>query len=266
MVKAVPGWIRAVAVLLAIAIGAYMLLPIIVVAISSVNSERFLSFPPKGFSLQWYEMVLTTDTYLQPFLTSLWIGLLVTAVAVVVGTAASIALTRFQISGSQAILSFLMAPIIVPSIILGIALLAFLSVYAGGASLGGIIIGHIVLAIPYVVRTVSGVLLQQDRFTEEAARTMGANWWQRYLLVLLPMCKSGIFAGAFFAFNISFDDAVVALFLRSPSVETLPLAIYGRLEFSPDPSVAAVSTLMVLVTVLVLIGFERTLGLGKVMA
>lgn len=103
MVKAVPGWVRALAVVLAVVIGIYMLLPILVVAISSLNSERFLSFPPKGFSLEWYQLVLTTDTYLQPFLTSLWIGVLITAIAVVVGTAASIALTRFQIPGSQAI-------------------------------------------------------------------------------------------------------------------------------------------------------------------
>lgn len=264
MVKSIPLWIRVLGGLLAVIVGVYMLLPIVVVAVSSVNSERFLSFPPAGFSLEWYKLVLTTDTYLTPLLTSLWVAVLVTVIAAIVGTAAAIALTRFTIPGSQAILSMLMAPIIVPSIILGIALLAFLSTYADGASMGGIIIGHIVLAIPYVVRTVSGVMLQQDRFTEEAARTMGARWWQRYLHVVLPMAKGGILAGSFFAFNISFDDAVVALFLRSPSVETLPLAIYGRLEFSPDPSVAAVSTLMVLVTVFVLIGFERTLGLGKV--
>src|SRR3546814_14581070 len=96
--------------------------------------------------------------------------------------------------------------------------------------------------------SVTGVMARSDAFMEEAARTLGANTWNRYRLVVLPMARPGIVAGAFFAFNISFDDAVIALFLRTPSLETLPIAIYGQLEFSPSPTVAAVSPPMVLIT------------------
>lgn len=264
MVRSVPLVAKIFAVVLAVVIALYMLAPILVVAGASVNTDRFLSFPPQGFGFGWYRDILTSDLYLAPFRTSLGIATTVAVLSSVAGTAAAIAVTRFRFPGSSAILAFVMSPLIIPSIILAIGLLAFLSTYAQGPSLIGLVVGHTVLAIPYVVRTVSGVLSQSDRFTEEAARTMGARWWQRYWHVVLPLCRPGILAGAFFAFNVSFDDAVIALFVRTPTLETLPLAIYGRLEFSPDPSVAAVSTLMVLVTVVVIAVIERVLGLGKV--
>ena len=94
---------------------------------------------------------------------------------------------------------------------------------------------------------------------------MGARWWQRYVLVILPQCRTGMAAGAFFVFNISFDDAVVALFMRAPDVETLPMRIYSTLEFSPDPSVAAVSTIMIGVTIVLVLLLNRVFGLSRIM-
>jgi putative spermidine/putrescine transport system permease protein len=103
-----------------------------------------------------------------------------------------------------------------------------------------------------------------DPHLDEAARIMGAGWWQRYLLVILPQCRTGMAAGAFFAFNISFDDAVIALFMRAPNVETLPMRIYSTLEFSPDPSVAAVSTIMILMTIFMVLLLDRIFGLSRI--
>ena len=124
-----------------------------------------------------------------------------------------------------------------------------------------LVVGHVVITVPYVVRTVSAVLVGIDRATEEAARVMGANALQRYWYIILPQAAAGIAAGAFFAFNISFDDAVVAIFLRGPDTETLPIKIYTEIEFSTDPSVAAVSTLMILITVVMIVAVERLIGL-----
>jgi putative spermidine/putrescine transport system permease protein len=114
------------------------------------------------------------------------------------------------------------------------------------------------------VRTVGAVMAGIDPATEEAARVMGARWWQRYLYIVLPQCRAGILAGAFFAFTISFDDAVVAIFLRGPDTETLPIKIYTELEFTTDPSVAAVSTLLILLTLLIALLIERLLGLATI--
>jgi len=124
-------------------------------------------------------------------------------------------------------------------------------------------IGHTVVTTPYVVRTTLAVLSEADPYLEEAAKTMGANRIRRLWLVVLPQCLPGLAAGAFFAFNISFDEAVLSLFLRRPGLTTLPVQIYGQLEFSPDPSVAAVSTIMIGLTVLLILVIDRVLGLQR---
>ena len=122
-------------------------------------------------------------------------------------------------------------------------------------------IDHTVVAIPYVIRTTLAVLSESDPFLEEAARTMGARRLQRLWLVVVPQCAPGLAAGAFFAFNVSFDEAVLSLFLRKPGLTTLPVQIYGQLEFSPDPSVAAVSTIMIAITVILIFCIDRLLGI-----
>ena len=152
-----------------------------------------------------------------------------------------------------------------PSLVFAIGLLMVFSRYGDGPSVLGLVIGHVVITLPYVVRTVGAQLAQLDPHLDEAARVMGARWWQRYFLVILPQCRAGLAAGAFFAFNISFDDAVIALFMRAPDVETLPMRIYNTLEFSPDPSVAAVSTLMIALTLVLIFLLDRVLGLERVM-
>jgi putative spermidine/putrescine transport system permease protein len=263
MVEHVPFAAKVATGILLILLALYMLVPLVVVIGTSFSESRFLSFPPDGFSLQWYEVAITSGYYLEPFQTSVAIAVMVAFVTAVLGTAAALAVGRFDFPGRGAVNNFLMSPLIVPSIILGIGALSFLATYANGPSFWALMAAHVVLSIPYVMRTVGGVMARSDLFIEEAARTLGANTWNRYRLVVLPAARPGIVAGSFFAFNLSFDDAVVALFLRTPDVETLPIAIYGRLEFSLDPSVAAVSTLMILITVITMVALERAIGLGR---
>ncbi len=162
------------------------------------------------------------------------------------------------------LLSLFLSPLILPSLIFAIGLLIVFSRYGDGPSFTGLVIGHTVITLPYVIRTVSANLADLDPHLDEAARMMGARWWQRYGLVILPQCRTGMAAGAFFVFNISFDDAVVALFMRAPNVETLPMRIYSTLEFSPDPSVAAVSTVMIGMTIVLVLLLERFFGLARV--
>lgn len=264
MVGGAPVPIRVFAVLLVTFVAIVMLVPLAVVIGSSVSSSEFLVFPPTGFSLRWYEEVLTSDKYLSAGWTSLQLALIVTFLSLAVGTCAAIALFRFEFPASEFIAGLFLSPLVLPTLIFGIGLLMMFSVYADGPSFTALVIGHLIITLPYVVRTVGAVLVDADRFTEEAARVMGANWWQRYWFVVLPQCRPGMVAGAFFAFNISFDDAVVALFLRAPGVETLPLRIYSELEFSPNPSVAAASAIMIAITIVIIILIERTLGIRNI--
>jgi putative spermidine/putrescine transport system permease protein len=235
-----------------------------VVAGSSLTRSQFLSFPPKGLTLNWYGQVFRSEKYLLAAWTSLRVATLVSFVSVIVGTMASIAFMRFRFRGGEVLALLFLSPLILPTIIFGIGLLMVLSIVGTGPTFWGLVLGHLVITLPYVIRTVSAVLARSDLFIEEAARTMGARWFQRYWYVVIPQCRQGIIAGAFFAFNVSFDDTVIALFVRSPGLETLPIRIYSELEFSTSPSIAAVSTLMILVTVGLIFLIERFLGLKRV--
>ena len=265
MVRRVPLGARIGAVLFVAVTVVFLLAPLAVVAGASVSESQFLGFPPSGFSLRWYAEIFESTKYVAPILTSLQLGVAVTLTTAILGTAAAIAVHRGRLPGSAVVAGLFLSPLILPTIIFAIGLLMAWSTYADGPSFAALWLGHTMITLPYVLRTVLAVLHDSDPFLEEAARTMGANSVQRLWFVVLPQCLPGLAAGAFFAFNISFDEAVISLFLRQPGLTTLPIQIYSELEFSPDPSVAAVSTLMILVTVLLIAVIERLFGIKRLM-
>ena len=258
-----PASARLLATALLIFTALVMLVPLGVVIASSFSESQFLVFPPRGFSFRWYGEILGSQAYLSAAWTSLRVAVIVTALSVLVGTPVAIALAKSSTPGRAALSGLFLSPLVLPTLIFGIGLLMAMSMWLGGPSIWGLVVGHLVICVPYVIRTVSAVLSRADPQLEEAARTMGANVWRKYIHVVLPQCRTGMAAGAFFAFNISFDDAVIALFVRAPGVETLPIRIYGQLEFSPDPSVAAVSTLMILVSAVLVLLVDRAIGLDR---
>ena len=261
MVRGVPVWLRAGAAIFVCLTAVFMLAPLIVVVGVSVSESQFVVFPPQGFSLRWYEKALGSTAYLDAFRLSLVLAVVVTVTATLVGGAAAIALSRRSSTGLLE--TFFLSPLLLPSIIFAIGLLMLWSTLFGATSFRALWLAHTVVVLPYVIRTTLAVLAERDPFVEEAARTMGASRLQRLWFVTLPQCRPGLAAGAFFAFNISFDEAVLSLFLRTPNLTTLPVQIYGQLEFSPDPTVAAVSTLMILITILLMVVLDRMLGLAR---
>lgn len=263
MVRAVPSWIRFAAIIFVALTALLLLAPLIVVVGASLSASQFVTFPPQGLSLIWYEKVLSSPEYLNAGFVSLVVALLVTLTATLVGGTAAIAIHRRQLPGSQVMASFFLSPLVLPTIIYAIGMLMFWSALFGPVSLPVLWISHTVIAMPYVMRTTLAVLSESNPFLEEAARTMGANRLQRLCFVVVPQCLPGLAAGAFFAFNISFDEAVLSLFLRKPGLTTLPVQIYGQLEFSPDPSVAAVSSIMIALTVILILVIDRLLGIRK---
>jgi putative spermidine/putrescine transport system permease protein len=262
MVRAVPGWLRIGGFVFVLLAAVFMLAPLVVVMGVSVSESQFIVFPPEGFTVRWYEKALGSPAYLDAFWLSLKLAVLVTVSASLLGGAAAIGLSRGRRSGGAAE-TFFLSPLVLPSIIFAIGLLMLWSAAFGATSFHALWLAHTVVAIPYVIRTTLAVLAERDPFLEEAARTMGATRLKRLWFVTLPQCSPGLLAGAFFAFNISFDEAVLSLFLRNPNLTTLPVQIYGQLEFSPDPTVAAVSTLMILITIALMLVLERLLGLTR---
>lgn len=264
MVEATPRWITFLTAGILILTVVFLLAPLLVVIGVSFTAGDYIAFPPQGLSLRWYVKVLAEGRYTAAALTSLAVAVPVTIISAILGAAAAIALHRRLLPGSRLMSGLFLAPIVLPSIILGLGLLMLWSRSFGPTSILTVVVGHLVLTVPYVMRTTLAVLSTSDPFLEEAARTMGAGPWRSLWRVTVPQCLPGIAAGAFFAFNISFDEAVVSLFLRSPEVVTLPIQIYTQLEFSPDPSIAAVSTLMIALTIVLIVLIERAVGLQKV--
>ncbi len=266
MVSAVPAAWRVAGWIFVIAIGIFLLGPLVVVIGVSLSESQFIAFPPQGLSLKWYQAVLTDERYLSSAWISLRLALLVTCAATLIGGAAAIAIHRRSLPGSQALATLFLSPLILPTIIFAIGMLMFWSAVFGPLTFLTLAIGHLMICIPYVVRTTTAVLADADPFLEEAARTMGASRLQRLWHVVVPQCLPGLAVSAFFCFNISFDEAVLSLFLRHPGLTTLPVRIYGQLEFSPDPSVAAVSSIMIGITVILLVVIDRILGIHRISA
>lgn len=261
MVRAVPLAVRIAAAVFVALTALVLLAPLAVVAGASLSASQFITFPPQGLSLEWYRKVLSSGDYLAAAAISLQVALLVTASATLVGGAAAIAVHRRRLPGAELLAALFLSPLVLPTIIYAIGMLMLWSSLFGPVSLTALWAGHTVIAMPYVLRTTLAVLATADPFLEEAARTMGAGRLQRLWLVVVPQCLPGLAAGAFFAFNISFDEAVLSLFLRRPGLTTLPVQIYGQLEFSPDPSVAAVSTVMIGLTIVLMVAIDRLLGI-----
>jgi putative spermidine/putrescine transport system permease protein len=250
--------------ILSLIILAPMLIPIAI----SISDSMFVSFPPTGFTLRWYGQVLADREFRDTFLFSIELALIVTVLTVFLGVPCALGLTRHSFPGRGAVLALILSPLVFPVLVTGVALLQFASSYGSNNSFAHLVIGHTAICLPYLVRTVSAALLLVIPSTEDAARTLGANRFITFRRITLPQIGGGILAGCVFAFITSFDDYAMAMWLADARNFTLPLQVHVFIERSFDPSVAAISALMILFSLGLLLLVERVLGLKmhKVMA
>jgi putative spermidine/putrescine transport system permease protein len=235
---------------------AYLIFPVFVVVPVSFSSAKYLQFPPPGLSLQWYEKYLGRSDWTGATVLSLQVGLATAALATVLGTAAALALVRGRFWGRNAINSFLVSPLIIPSIIVAIGIYFFYARLQLIGSPAALVLAHTALAIPFVVVNVSATLYGFDERLEHAAMNLGANRWQTFTKVTLPLIRPGVFAGALFAFITSFDELIVALFISGTGAVTLPRKMWDGLRQEIDPTIAAVSSLQIGISVVVLVSAE----------
>lgn len=228
----------------------FLFLPLIIVIATSFGSSAYLKFPPDGFSLKWYEQVVTDSRYLDPFLNSIFIAIVATFISLIIGTMVSIAVVRYKFKLRESINALFISPLIVPSLLIGIGLMILFSQFGVTDAYVRLIAAHCVITVPYVIRSVVASLGRINPSIEEASRVLGATPVKTIFLVTLPLIKPALIAGGFFAFIISFDELVVALFLTSSSVTTLPLLIYSDIQFNLNPSISAISSLLIIGTVL----------------
>lgn len=230
----------------------YLIFPVLIIVPLSFSSASYLQFPPPGLSLRWYAKYFERTEWVDATILSIQVGLVTAVLATVLGTAAALALTRGSFRGKQTINSFVVSPLIIPTIIVAIGIYFFYSRIRLVGNPTGLIIAHTALAIPFVVVNVSATLEGFDERLEWAAMNLGANRWQTFFQVTLPIIRPGVFAGALFAFITSFDELIVALFVSGSGAVTLPRKMWDGLRQEIDPTIAAVSTILILVSVAVL--------------
>lgn len=247
------------------AIYVYLLAPVVVIVFTSVNSTALNLFPPKGFSLRWYVEFFNDPTFMNAFFNvSLKVGLAVAFISTIISLLATMAITRYRFAWSSFIQTFLLSPLMIPHILIGIALLLFLSkVYISG--LLRLVVGHVLITVPIAIRAIYSSMAGLNPTYEEAARTLGASRWQTFWLVTMRLILSGVLAAFIFSFIISFTDVNVALFLTGPGTTTLPIEIFTYLVWDSNPMIAAITTIQVFMIIGFSFVLEKLVGLSKVM-
>ena len=253
-------------VLLVIALTALFLLgPIFVSAAMSFDSRAYLGpFPPPELSMQWYERFFTEKYFLRGLKTSFILAFIAAGVSTVVGVLTAVILDRYNFRGKEALTAFFLSPLVVPAVVVGFALLLFfaqIGVVDGFTRLLG---GHIIITVPYTIRTTIAGLVGISPTLNEAALSLGANERAAFWEVTFPLAKTGIIAGAIFAFAFSMDDVAVSLFLTDPHTYTLPVALISYMRANFDLTIAAASMFLVGLTLALMLILDRIVGLDRV--
>lgn len=257
----------------ALALGAYvvafllfLVMPIIAVVWVSFSSSSFILFPINGYSLRWYQRILEY----KPFLNALWVSIQIAVgsavIGAVLGVPAALWAARSRTGLGTAVANLLLAPISVPAIVLGFSLLYLLAGMSLGISFLSLLITHSVVAIPYVARTALAVYRSLPPDFEEAASVLGASRWQTLRHVTLPLVRPGIFAGGLFSILISLDNLPLSFFFGSAATNTLPVVMLSYMQNQFDPSIAAISTVQMLIAVVTLLIVNAVYGIDKLTA
>jgi putative spermidine/putrescine transport system permease protein len=230
----------------------FLVLPIFIIIPISFSESRFLEFPPKGFSLQWYDKYFSSRNWTSATLRSFEVGILTTLFATILGTLSSFALVRGDFHGKRLIYGAILSPLITPVIITAIAIYYLFSRLHLIGSIWGLVLAHTILALPFVVVNVTATLQGFDVTIERAALSLGANRLVTFLRVTLPIVWPGIMSGALFAFITSFDEVVIAIFICG-SKPTLPKQMWDGIRIAINPTISAVSSLLIVLSIILLL-------------
>jgi putative spermidine/putrescine transport system permease protein len=224
---------------------AFMVLPIAIVVVESFNSSSFGAWPPPGFSTRWYANLFRNGGFGGPAVRSTELAVAATACSLVLGTLAALAIARFRFPGRRAVQGFVAAPLIVPKVAIGIAAFILFLKLGFYGSFGSLVLAHAVITLPFVITLAVAGFARVDRVVEEAAADLGAVPRQVLLRATLPQMRGTLIAAAVFSFIISFDELDASIFLVGQHANTLPTAMFIYMEKYQDPTLAALSTLLI---------------------
>lgn len=231
----------------------FLILPIVFIAALSFGSSQWLIFPPPSWTFKWYQMLFADPRWLYSALTSLKIAAIVTVLSVILGFLAALGLNRGTFVGREALRALFLTPMILPVVVLAVALYAlFLQLGLAGTTVG-FIIAHLLIALPFSIISIGNALEGFDKSIEDAAILCGASPWEARIRVTVPAVSHGIFAAAIFSFLASWDEVVLAIFMASPTLQTLPVKIWATLRQDLTPVIAAASTILIAFTILLMV-------------
>ncbi|MBP9907415.1 MAG: ABC transporter permease [Rhodoferax sp.] len=252
------GWyaLRGVGVLVLL----FLLLPILVIMPLSFSSSSFLSYPMPGWSLQWYDNLFSSEEWARATRNSFIVAPLATVLATVLGTMAAVGLARVNFWGKGALMSLLIAPMVVPIVVVGVSTYLFFAKLGLNDSYLGLVLVHAALGAPFVLTTVLATLQSFNENLIRASLSLGAGHLETFFRVTLPIIAPGVISGALFAFATSFDEVVVTLFIAGPQQVTLPRQMFTGIRENINPTIAAVATLLIIFTTALMLGLEWLRG------
>lgn len=243
----------------------FLLAPIIAVVLISFNQTSSLSIDIGVPSFQWYQQMISNQAFLEGARVSFITAAVVAIVVLLLGVPIALAIARYQFRGKGAVSAFFLSPLLVPTVVIGLGLLLVFQPMGLAGTYLGIVIAHFGITVPYVIRTTLMSLKTSDVRCEEAARVHGANSFTTFRRVTLPIIAPGLIAGAAMAFIISFDEAVISLFVAGSGRTTLPVEMFRYLQYRSDPAVAALSVMLIAISVALVVVIERVVGLRRAM-
>jgi putative spermidine/putrescine transport system permease protein len=244
----------------------FMLAPLVVVVLVSFTDKGYISMPFDGASLRWYREILEARDFIDAFWRSLGLAATAATLATLVAVPAGMAIAWHRFTGRDALLGLLLSPLMVPHVVLGIALLRFLTQIGGAGTLWSLTAAHTVIVLPYVLRLVVAAATGFDRTITQAAQSLGASAWSVFRRIELPLIVPGVAGGWLIAFINSFDELTMSIFVASASTQTLPVKMYNHIAHTIDPLVASVSTVLIVLTLVLMMALDRFYGLDRVLS
>ncbi|PWW31331.1 ABC transporter permease [Cytobacillus oceanisediminis] len=240
----------------------FLLGPLLIISLTSFEAGSVLKFPPEEFSFRWYENILEVEMFLTTFKTSILVSFAGNILALLIGIPAAYALSRFDFKGKSLLNGIFVSPIIIPGIVLGFTFLRYIVVAYQLPVYTALFIGHTVIMLPFIIRVIASSLSNFDFSIEEAAESLGASKLGTFFKIVLPNIKSGIIAAVMIAFLESFNNVDISVFLTGPGVSTFPIQMLAYVENYFDPTIAAISVLLMILTAVLMFIIERLMGLS----
>jgi putative spermidine/putrescine transport system permease protein len=241
----------------------YLAFPLIVVVAISFTTTSFLRFPPVGLTLRWYGNVVGDPTFVEAFVLSGQLAAAATVIALLLGVPAALAISRATFPARGALSAVFLSPLVLPTIVLGAAVLQYASMFGFSRTFSALLAGHVVLVTPYVMRTTLASLSGSERALEEAAQDLGATPLETFFLVTLPQIKPGVVAGGLFAFINSWINVEVSIFNSTSNLVTLPVKLFNYIQFNIDPTLAAVSATTIYLALILVFAIDWLVGIDK---